>query len=52
MAKIPLRPSLLKVRRQSVKWIIIHHTAEMYENPESRIDNSKFQMPGLYKGVL
>jgi len=52
MAKIPLRPSLLKIRRQSVKWIIIHHTSEMYENPESRIDNTKFQMPGLYKGVL
>lgn len=50
--RIPLRPSLLSRRRQSVKWIILHHTAEMYENPESRIDNSKFQMPGLIKGVL
>ena len=50
--RIPLRPSLLKVRRQSVKWIIIHHTAEMYENPEARIDNAKFQLPGLNKGVL
>lgn len=52
MARIRLRPSLLKVRRKSVKWIILHHTAEMYEFPESRIDNQKFQMPGLYKGVL
>jgi len=52
MAKIILRPSLLKVRRQSVKWIIIHHTAEMYDNPEARIDNSKYQLPGIFKGVL
>jgi len=28
--RIPLRPSLLNRRRQSVKWIILHHTAEMY----------------------
>jgi hypothetical protein len=50
--RIPLRPSMLERRRQSVKWIILHHTAEMYENPESRIDNPKYQMPGLFKGVL
>ena len=50
--KIPFRPSLLKIRRQTVKWIILHHTAEMYENPEARIDNAKFQYPALDKGVL
>lgn len=50
--RIPLRPSMLTRRRQSVKWIILHHTAEMYEYPESRIDNSKYQMPGIFKGVL
>ena len=50
--KIQLRPSLLKVRRQKVKWIIIHHTAEMYPQPAARIDNAKFQTPELYKGVL
>jgi hypothetical protein len=50
--KIQLRPSLLKVRRQSVKWIIIHHTAELYEQPAARIDNSQFQSPELFKGVL
>jgi hypothetical protein len=49
--KIPFKPSLLKIRRQT-KWIILHHTAEMYDNPESRIDNPKFQMPGITKGVL
>jgi len=49
--KIPLRPSLLKVRRRT-KWIILHHTAEMYEQPASRIDNPKYQMPGIFKGVL
>jgi len=49
--KIPLKPSLLTIRRRS-KWIILHHTAEMYEQPASRIDNVKYQMPGLFKGVL
>jgi hypothetical protein len=53
MAKrIHLRPSLLDIRRKSVKWIIVHHTAEIYEFPESRIDNNKYQMPGIYAGVL
>ena len=33
--KIKLRPSRLKVRRQTVKWIIVHHTHEMYKQPES-----------------
>jgi len=50
--KIQLRPSLLKVRRQTVKWIIVHHTSEMYPQPAARIDNAKFQIPELYKGVL
>jgi len=50
--KLKLRPSLLKVRRQTVKWIIVHHTVEMYPAPSSRIDNAKFQMPGINKGVL
>lgn len=50
--KIPLRPSRLKVRRQTPRWIIIHHTAEIYDIPSARIDNSKYQMPGIYKGVL
>lgn len=52
MAKIQLKPSLLTVRRQSVKWIIIHHTAEIYENPSVHIDNSNYQMPAIYNGVL
>lgn len=50
--KIPLRPSLLTVRRQSVKWIIIHHTVEIYPQPAAKIDNAQFQLPELYKGVL
>lgn len=50
--KIQLRPSLLNVRRQSVKWIIIHHTIELYKQPAAKIDNSQFQLPELYKGVL
>jgi hypothetical protein len=50
--KIQLRPSLLTVRRQSVKWIVLHHTVELYPQPAARIDNSQFQLPELYKGVL
>ena len=50
--KLQLRPSLLKVRRQSVKWIIIHHTIELYKQPAAKIDNSQFQSPELFKGVL
>jgi len=50
--KIPFRPSLLDIRRQPIKWLIVHHTAEMYDLPEARIDNSKYQMKALFKGVL
>lgn len=50
--KIPLRPSRLKVRRQSVKWIILHHTIELYKQPAAKIDNATYQLPELYKGVL
>lgn len=50
--KIQLRPSLLQVRRLSVKWIILHHTVEMYKQPFAKIDNKKLQIPELLKGVL
>ena len=50
--KIPLKPSLLKVRRQSVKFIILHHTSCLYPQPAARIDNPKYQLPSLFKGVL
>lgn len=50
--KIPLRPSRLTVRRQTPRWIILHHTSEIYDIPSVRIDNKKFQMTGLNKGVL
>jgi len=50
--KIPFKPSMLKIRRQSIKWIILHHTAELYDAPEVRIDNPKYQMYGIFKGVL
>jgi hypothetical protein len=52
MAKIRLNPSELKLRRKTIKWIIIHHTVELYDNPEARIDNQKYQMPGIFKGVM
>jgi hypothetical protein len=50
--KIPLKPSLMKLRRGKPRWIILHHTSELYENPMAKIDNSKFQMKGLSNGVL
>jgi len=49
--KLKLRPSMMKIRRQSVKWLIVHHTAELYHAPESRIDNPRFQIPGIVAGV-
>ena len=50
--KLIFKPSMLTIRRQSVKWIILHHTAEMYDLPQIRIDNPKYQEPAIYKGVL
>jgi len=50
--KIPLRPSLLKLRKERIKYIIIHHTNEMYEREETKIDNKNYQMQGIFKGVL
>ena len=52
MAKPLLRPSLLKIRRRSVMWIVVHHTAEMYVRPEAKIDGPLYQMPALFSGVM
>ena len=52
MAKPLLRPSLLKIRRKAVKWVIIHNTAEMYDRPEAKIDNPLYQLPALFAGVM
>jgi len=50
--KIPFKPSRLDIRRQTIKWLIVHHTAEFYELPEARIDNAKYQTKAIFKGVL
>ncbi len=50
--KIPFKPSLMKTRYRKPRWIIIHHTSEIYDIPSSRIDNGKYQLPGVLKGVL
>jgi len=50
--KIPLKPSLLKIRRKSPRWIILHHTAEIYDDPAATVANTKFQIPAIAKGVL
>jgi len=52
MARPLLRPSLLQVRRRSVMWVIIHHTAEMYDRPEAKIDSPMYQLPALFSGVM
>jgi len=50
--KIPFKPSLMEIRRQTIKWLIVHHTTEMYDLPQARIDNAKYQTKALFKGVL
>jgi len=50
--KIPFRPSRLDIRRQTIKWLVVHHTTEFYDIPSARIDNAKYQMPAIFKGVL
>jgi len=50
--KLPLRPSLLKIRHTKIKYIIIHHSICQYNIPEAKIDNPKFQIPSLISSVL
>jgi len=50
--KLPFKPSMMSIRRKSVKWIILHHTAEIYKIPDAKIDNPKPQIEFLKKGVL
>jgi len=49
---IPLKPSLLKIRRRPIKYIILHHTRELYPQSDLVLDNPKFQMKSLYNAVL
>ena len=50
--KIPFKPSLMDLSRKPIKWLIVHHTAEFYDLPQARIDNSKYQTSAIFKGVL
>lgn len=50
--RLPIKQSLLKIRRTKIKYLIIHQTTCKYEVPESKIDNPKFQIPGLIGNVL
>lgn len=52
MPKIPFRPSMMKIRRGSIRWIILHHTSELYDSPESHIDNSKYQMGSIFTDTM
>jgi len=42
----------MKIRRTAIKWIILHHTAELYPAPSAQVDNAQFQLPALYKNAL
>jgi len=51
--RIPLKPSLLKMRRTKVKWIILHHTIDEYPGAiDAKVDNSKYQMKSIFNQVL
>jgi hypothetical protein len=52
MARIHLRPSLLKIRRKSVRWIVIHHTVEIYDDPAVRVDKSEYQTRAIFNQVM
>jgi len=40
---IPLRATNLKYSQEWPRYIVIHHTAEMTDNPRFKFDNPKFQ---------
>lgn len=50
--RFPFKPSKLNIRRKSIKWIVLHHTAELYEYPEAKIDNEKSQISSIYNNAL
>ncbi len=50
--RIPLRYSLLSIRRTKIRYIIIHQTSCQYISPESKIDNNKYQLPGIIGNVF
>jgi hypothetical protein len=50
--KLPYKPSLMTVRRTRPRFIIIHHTAELYLNPSIKIDNNTYQYGKLSNGAL
>ena len=50
--KLPFKPSLLTIRRLKPRWIILHHTAEIYEKPEIKIDSDAYQMSSLFSNVI
>ena len=50
--KIPLRPSVMHIRRTGVRFIVLHHTVALYDEPSTFIDNAKFQTPAIFSNVL
>jgi len=52
MTQMRLRPSRMKIRRLPVRWIIVHHTVELYDISQARVDNKAYQLYGLVKSVL
>ena len=50
--KITYKPSLMKVKRTKTRFIIIHHTYELYRNPAAKVDGPGYQYPYLTAGSL
>jgi len=49
---VKIKPSLLTIRRNKLRYIILHHTSEIYKDSKSKINNNKYQMKGIYDGTL
>ena len=50
--KIPFKPSMFKLLRKRPKWLVIHHTSEIYDEPSVKIDNDQYQYGHIMNQVL
>jgi hypothetical protein len=50
--QFPFKRPLLKVRHTAARYIIIHHTYELYKASSAVIDNNQYQLPAILNNVL
>lgn len=50
--KITYKPSLMELKRTKTRFIIVHHTYELYRNPAIKIDSPAYQYDKLANGSL